>query len=101
MDIWNLLIADEELWRQVRLSEQPTQIRMRAYDRLRSRPFNPELEPLTYFEMQLLRDSIFRRQAAPSPSGQILTRALIGLQEAALPRVLRPIPRGPPMVTKP
>jgi len=62
------------------------------YDLLRVHPFREDLEPLTYFEMQLLRDAIFRRQAAPSPSGQILTRALIGLQEAALPRVLRPLP---------
>jgi hypothetical protein len=62
------------------------------YDKLRSRPFNPDLEPLTYFEMQLVSDAIFRRQAAPSPSGQILTRALLNVQENALPRVLRPLP---------
>jgi hypothetical protein len=62
------------------------------YDLLRVHPLKRDLEPLTYFEMQLLKDAIFRRQAAPSPSGQILTRALIGLQEAALPRVLRPLP---------
>jgi hypothetical protein len=62
------------------------------YDLLRREAFNKTLAPLTYFEMQLLSDSIFRRQAAPSPSGQILTRALIKVQEDALPRVLRPLP---------
>jgi hypothetical protein len=62
------------------------------YDLLRSQPFNPELEPLTYFEMQLVRDSIFRRQAGPSASGQILTRALLNAEENALPRPLRPLP---------
>ncbi len=62
------------------------------YDRLRALPFNKSEQPLTYFEMQLLRDAIFRRQAAPSPSGQILTRALLNLQESAVPRVLRPLP---------
>jgi hypothetical protein len=62
------------------------------YDLLRSHPFNKKLEPLTYFEMQLVRDSIFRRHAAPSASGQILIRALIGAQEDALPRALRPLP---------
>lgn len=62
------------------------------YDLLRARAFNEHEQPLTYFEMQLLRDAIFRRQAAPSPSGQILTRALLGLQEAAVPRILRPLP---------
>lgn len=62
------------------------------YDLLRAHPFNEELEPLTYFEMQLVKDAIFRRHAAASPSGQILTRALLGVQEAALPRVLRPLP---------
>lgn len=62
------------------------------YDLLRRHPFNKEEVPLTYFEMQLVRDSIFRRQAAPSASGQILTRALIKAQEDALPRALRPLP---------
>jgi hypothetical protein len=62
------------------------------YNLLRAHDFNEEQPPLTYFEMQLLGDAIFRRQAAPSPSGQILTRALLGLQEAAVPRVLRPLP---------
>jgi hypothetical protein len=62
------------------------------YDLLRAHPFNKKLEPLTYFEMQLVRDAIFRRHAAASPSGQILARALLGVQEAALPRVLRPLP---------
>ena len=63
------------------------------YELLRDRtPTDKKTQPLSYFEMQLLRDSIFRRQAAPSPSGQILTRALLGLQEAALPTVLRPLP---------
>ena len=62
------------------------------YDLLRRHPFNQDLEPLTYFEMQLVRDSIFRRQAAPSASGEILTRALLAVQESALPRALRPLP---------
>ena len=62
------------------------------YDLLRRNPFNKQLEPLTYFEMQLLSEAIFRRQAAPSPSGQILTRALLDTQEKALPRALRPLP---------
>jgi hypothetical protein len=62
------------------------------YDRLRAKKFNKKLEPLTYFEMQLIRDSVFRRHAAPSPSGQILTRALLGLQESALPWALKPLP---------
>ena len=44
------------------------------YGLLRRGTFKKTLEPLTYFEMQLVSDSIFRRQAAPSPSGQILTR---------------------------
>jgi len=62
------------------------------YDRLRGRPFNRNLEPLSYFELQLLRDAIFRRQAAPSASGQLLTHALINMQENALPLALRPLP---------
>ena len=66
------------------------------YDALRPRTndlrFNPGEQPLTYFEMQLVRDSIFRRQAAASPSGQILARALLDMMENALPRVLRPLP---------
>jgi hypothetical protein len=62
------------------------------YDLLRSHPFSKKLEPLTYFEMQLVRDSIFRRHAAPSASGQILIRALMQAQEDALPRALRPLP---------
>jgi ER-bound oxygenase mpaB/B'/Rubber oxygenase, catalytic domain len=62
------------------------------YDLLRLHPFNKTLQPLTYFEMQLVRDAIFRRHAAPSPSGQILIRALINAQEDALPRALRPLP---------
>ena len=45
------------------------------YSLLRRGTFKKTLEPLTYFEMQLVSDSIFRRQATPSPSGQILTRA--------------------------
>ncbi len=56
------------------------------------REFNPRLEPLTYFEMQLVRDTIFRRQEGASPSGQILARALLDVMEDALPRVLRPLP---------
>jgi hypothetical protein len=62
------------------------------YDLLREHPFNKDLEPLTYFEMQLVKEAVFRRHAAPSASGQILTRALLGMAEAALPRVLRPLP---------
>jgi hypothetical protein len=62
------------------------------YDRLRRLPFKKNRVPLTYFEMQLVRDSIFRRQTAPSASGEILTRALINAQEDALPRILRPLP---------
>src|SRR5262249_10144106 len=59
---------------------------------LRRQRFNQHQQPLTYFELQLLRDAIFRRNAGPSPSGQILTRALLNVQEDALPRVLRPLP---------
>jgi hypothetical protein len=62
------------------------------YDRLRRKPFNKHQPPLTYFELQLLRDAIFRRNAGPSPSGQLLTRALLNVQEDSLPRVLRPLP---------
>ena len=63
------------------------------YARLRKRTSaKPKTPPLTYFEMQLIRDSVFRRQAAPSPSGQVLARALLGMQESVLPRVLRPLP---------
>jgi ER-bound oxygenase mpaB/B'/Rubber oxygenase, catalytic domain len=62
------------------------------YNQLRRRRFNQRQQPLTYFELQLLRDAIFRRHAGPSPSGQILTRALLNVQEQALPRVLRPMP---------
>jgi hypothetical protein len=47
---------------------------------------------LTYFEMQLLRDAIFRRQAAVSPSGQILTRALLDEEHRILPRYLHQLP---------
>ena len=54
------------------------------YDLLRENPFNKDLEPLTYFEMQLVKEAVFRRHAAPSASGQILTRALLGMAEAAL-----------------
>ena len=54
------------------------------YDLLREHPFNKDLEPLTYFEMQLVKEAVFRRHAAPSASGQILTRALLGMAEAAL-----------------
>ena len=62
------------------------------YDGLRNRKLDKTQAPLTYFEMQLVGASVFRRQAAPSPSGQILTRALLAMQEEALPRALRPLP---------
>ncbi len=62
------------------------------YDGLRNRKLDKTQAPLTYFEMQLVGASVFRRQAAPSPSGQILTRALLAMQEDALPRALRPLP---------
>ena len=42
------------------------------YDGLRNRKLDKTQAPLTYFEMQLVGASVFRRQAAPSPSGQIL-----------------------------
>ena len=33
------------------------------YDLLREHPFNKDLEPLTYFEMQLVKEAVFRRHA--------------------------------------
>jgi hypothetical protein len=54
--------------------------------------YNPEVQPVNYAEMRLIRDVIFRRQAAPSASGQMLARALIDMEEQALPLPLRPLP---------
>src|SRR5262249_50088032 len=62
------------------------------YDALRRFKLAADVEPLTYLEMQVIRDVIFRRQAAPSASGQVLTRALLKMQEQVLPKLFRPLP---------
>jgi hypothetical protein len=62
------------------------------YKLLRRHELNPLLQPLNYTEMVLVRDVLFRRHAKPSASGQMLTRALIGMEERALPVALRPLP---------
>jgi hypothetical protein len=49
-------------------------------------------QPLTYFEMQVLRDAVFRRNAAASVGGQMLTRALLDESRAALPWFLATFP---------
>lgn len=51
-----------------------------------------DLLPLDMNDARLLRDTIFRRQWAPSQSGNDLTAALLGFLQNYLPPVLRGLP---------
>jgi ER-bound oxygenase mpaB/B'/Rubber oxygenase, catalytic domain len=62
------------------------------YALLRPAPLGPAEPPLDYLEMQAIRTSVFRRQAAPSIQGQLLTRALLDESERSIGPWLRSFP---------
>lgn len=64
------------------------------YELLLPSGFPADEQPLAYADVRRLRDEIFRRNAAESPEGRILMRALIDAMERSMPPLLKELPRA-------